>query len=45
MKTALDTTTVQTILPTQSAAFSQKPIQDTNTPWGLFVGGGLLLGY
>src|SRR4028119_1641792 len=44
MKTALDTTTVQTILPTQSAAFSQKPIQDTNTPWGLFVGGGLLVG-
>ncbi len=44
MKTAVDTSTVQTILLTQSSAFSQEPIQDANTPWGLFVGGGLLVG-
>ncbi len=44
MKTPVDTSTVQTILTTQSTAFSQEPIRDTNTPWGLFVGGGLLVG-
>ncbi len=44
MKTAVDTSTVQTIVATQSSAFSQEPIQDTNTPSGLFVGGGLLVG-
>ena len=44
MKTAVDTSTVQTILLTQSSAFSQEPIQEANTPWELFVGGGLLVG-
>jgi len=44
MKTAVDSSTVQTIVATQSSAFSQEPIQDTNTPSGLFVGGGLLVG-
>ncbi len=44
MKTAVDTSTVQTILLTQSSAFSQEPIQEADTPWELFVGGGLLVG-
>jgi uncharacterized membrane protein YgcG len=44
MKTAVDSSTVQTIVATQSSAFSQEPIQDTNAPSGLFVGGGLLVG-
>jgi hypothetical protein len=44
MKTAAATSTEQIIVPTQSSAFSQEPIQDANTPLGLFVVGGLLIG-
>jgi hypothetical protein len=44
MKTAAATSTEQIIMPTQSSTFSQEPIQDANTPLGLFVVGGLLIG-
>ncbi len=44
MKTVVPTSTVQIIVPTQSSAFSHEPIQDANTPLGLFVVGGLLIG-
>jgi uncharacterized protein len=35
--------TPQTVLPTQSSALSQEVTEDTEVPWGLLGGGGLVL--
>ncbi len=41
--TAIASGTPQTTLVAQPSALSQEPTQDANTPWGLLVGGGLVL--